>query len=67
MKQELQESRYPISLVTVTLKLGKKKGVQESMYPISLTHGYTQIGDETGVTRVKVPHFSQSWLQSNWG
>ncbi len=50
-----------------TLKLGMKQGVQESRYPVSLGDGYTQIGDETGVTRLKVPHFSQSWLQSNWG
>jgi hypothetical protein len=67
MKQGLQESRYPISLFTVTLKLGMKQGVQESMYPISLTHGYTQIGDEVRRTRVTVPKFSHSWLHSNWG
>jgi hypothetical protein len=66
MKKGLQESRYPISLFTVRVKLGKKQGVQESMYPISLTHGYTQIGDEVRSTRVRVPKFSHSWLHSNW-
>jgi hypothetical protein len=57
----------PFLSVMATVKLGMKQGVQESRYPVSLSHGYTQIGDETVVTRVKVPHFSHSWLHSNWG